>query len=99
MAQPEFAWGQRAGQRCCLGDDGFAGDGPGSRLGRRLGWRLGRHHHDRVDAGDVLAGILIIGGIAAIASAASNNKQKRAEPEYRYPDAPARPGFARLCRQ
>ncbi|WP_374280164.1 hypothetical protein [Novosphingobium sp.] len=53
------------------------------------GW--GRHHHDRVDAGDVLAGILIIGGIAAIASAASNNKQKRAEPEYRYPDAPARP--------
>ena len=43
------------------------------------GWRGGgwgggwghRGHHDRVDAGDIFAGILIIGGIAAIASAAS----------------------------
>lgn len=52
------------------------------------GWG-GRHHHrDRVDAGDVLAGVLIIGGIAAIASAASNSaKQKRErEQDYRYPD-------------
>jgi hypothetical protein len=35
-----------------------------------------RHYHrghDRIDAGDVIAGALIIGGIAAIASAASNN--------------------------
>lgn len=49
------------------------------------GW--GRHHDDGIDAGDVLAGILIIGGIAAIASAASNgSKTKRSQPEYRYPD-------------
>jgi hypothetical protein len=33
------------------------------------GW--GRRHHD-VDAGDVITGILILGGIAAVASAASN---------------------------
>ena len=53
------------------------------------GWG-GRHHRDRVDAGDVLTGILIIGGIAAIASAASsNNKKKRDRYEQReesYPD-------------
>jgi hypothetical protein len=46
------------------------------------GW--GRHHRDRIDTGDVLAGILILGGIAAVASAA--NKKKQREPEYRYPD-------------
>ncbi len=40
------------------------------------GW--GRHHHHGgVDAGDVLAGVLIIGGIAAIASAASRDSQRR----------------------
>ena len=45
---------------------------------RRYGWRRGGwHRHRRVDAGDVLAGVLIIGGIAAIASAASNNKRRR----------------------
>lgn len=43
--------------------------------GPRWGWG-GYHHRDRVDAGDVLTGILIIGGIAAIASAASNNKKR-----------------------
>jgi hypothetical protein len=37
-----------------------------------------RWHRDRVDGGDLLAGALIIGGIAAIASAAG--KQDRAEP-------------------
>ncbi|QJB69195.1 hypothetical protein [Parasphingorhabdus halotolerans] len=36
-----------------------------------------RRHRDRIDGGDVLAGILIIGGIAAIASAASKNKTDR----------------------
>lgn len=47
-----------------------------------------RRHRDRVDAGDVLAGVLIIGGIAAIASAASKNKRER---DYRdYPDRDAR---------
>ncbi len=32
--------------------------------------------HDGIDAGDVIAGALIIGGIAAIASAASNNRDR-----------------------
>ena len=40
-------------------------------------------HHDRVDAGDILTGILIIGGIAAIASAASKKDRRD---ERRYPD-------------
>jgi len=39
-----------------------------------------RHRRGRVDAGDVLAGVLIIGGIAAIASAASSNKRARSYP-------------------
>jgi hypothetical protein len=39
--------------------------------------RYGRYRHrNRVDAGDVIAGVLIIGGIAAIASAASNNNNR-----------------------
>lgn len=51
--------------------------------GRGGGWGGdwgGRHwHRDRggVDGGDVLAGLLIIGGIAAIATAASNAEKKR----------------------
>lgn len=54
----------------------------------------GGYHRDRgVDAGDVLAGVLIIGGIAAIASAASKaSKEKKANPEYRYPDGDYRSG-------
>lgn len=45
------------------------------------GWGGHRRHGDGVDAGDVLAGILIIGGIAAIASAASSaGKQRRPAP-------------------
>lgn len=46
----------------------------------RPGWGGGgRHwHHDRgIDGGDVLAGLLIFGGIAAIASAASKSKDRR----------------------
>lgn len=50
------------------------------------GWG-GHRHRDRVDTGDVIAGILILGGIAAVASAASNaNKNKQRERDYRYPD-------------
>jgi hypothetical protein len=48
----------------------------------------GRHHRDDgIDAGDVLAGVLILGGIAAIASAASNSSDQRdyREPQYREP--------------
>lgn len=55
------------------------------------GWGGGyghhRHHHrDRVDAGDIFAGLLIIGGIAAIASAASKSEKEKRERDYRYPD-------------
>lgn len=46
------------------------------RWGRR-GWRRGWRRHRGVDAGDVLAGVLVLGGIAAIASAASNNNKRR----------------------
>lgn len=46
--------------------------------------RWGRHHHRGVDAGDVLAGVLIIGGIAAIASAANKSKREREAEDYRY---------------
>lgn len=38
-------------------------------------WR--RYRRNRVDAGDVIAGIAIIGGIAAIANAASSSKRDR----------------------
>lgn len=45
------------------------------------GWRGYRghrgRHRDRIDGGDILAGILVIGGIAAIASAASKNNRDR----------------------
>lgn len=42
-------------------------------------WRGYRRHRDRIDGGDVLAGILVIGGIAAIASAADKNRDSRAD--------------------
>ena len=45
-----------------------------------------RHHRDGVDGGDILAGALIIGGIAAIASAASKSKRDREIREDRYPN-------------
>lgn len=54
------------------------------------GW--GHHHHrgGGIDGGDVLAGLLIVGGIAAIATAVSNDRDdRRAEPEPRsYPGGP-----------
>ncbi len=44
----------------------------------RRGWRRGwRGHRRGVRAGDVLAGVAIIGGIAAIASAANNRRRDR----------------------
>lgn len=43
------------------------------------GWG-GRHYRDRVDIGDVLTGVLIIGGIAAIANAAKNRENTRGYP-------------------
>jgi len=51
-------------------------------------WYGGRHWHkrDRIDTGDVLAGVLVIGGIAAIASAASSASKAKREADYRYPE-------------
>ena len=43
----------------------------------RRHYRYRRHHRDRVDAGDVIAGALIIGGIFAVLSASNNNRNDR----------------------
>ncbi|MFC0204152.1 hypothetical protein [Novosphingobium soli] len=56
-------------------------------------WRRHRHHRGGggIDGGDLLAGLLVIGGVAAVATAVSNKKAERTdgEPEpYRYPEAP-----------
>lgn len=52
---------------------------------RYRGWR--RYRRNRIDAGDVFAGVLILGGIAAIANAANNNRRDRYEDRrYRYED-------------
>lgn len=61
------------------------------------GWGGYHRHRDRIDTGDVLAGILIIGGIAAVASAASKankDKYRDRDRDYRYPDQryPSREG-------
>ena len=51
------------------------------------GW--GRHYHRHGDGGDILAGLLIVGGIAAIASAASKSaRDDRADERGRYPGGP-----------
>lgn len=57
----------------------------------QAGWGdgRGRHHRDRgIDAGDVIAGVLVLGAIAAIAGAADDNndrrrQERRPEPDYR----------------
>ena len=50
------------------------------------GW--GYRHHDRIDAGDVIGGLLVIGAIAAIATAASKDNRDRRDRRYDppYPD-------------
>jgi hypothetical protein len=56
-----------------LGSVAGEADAPGyGRYGCRY-----RCRHRGVDAGDVVAGVLILGGIAAIASAVNNDKRKR----------------------
>jgi hypothetical protein len=53
------------------------------------GWH---HHDDGVDAGDVLAGLLIVGGIAAIALAASHSSQQhQVQTDQDYRDYPSQP--------
>lgn len=46
------------------------------------------HRRDRVDAGDVIGGILVLGTIAAVASAASKagRNDRYRDRDYRYPD-------------
>ena len=56
--------------------NGWRGD-RGYRGHRGYGYGRGYRNRDRVDAGDVLAGVLIIGGIAAIASAAAKSNRDR----------------------
>ncbi|MDG6078452.1 hypothetical protein E3U23_04505 [Erythrobacter litoralis] len=52
-------------------------------------WHRPRYRRDRgIDGGDVVAGVLILGGIAAIASAVSKNNRRTRE---RYPAPPPRP--------
>lgn len=60
---------------------------PAEARQRHGGW--GHRHHDRVDAGDVLGGLLIFGAIAAIASSASKDKADRRDRDDRY-DPPYR---------
>lgn len=57
------------------------------------GWGGHRHHHrgDGVDGGDLLAGLLVIGGIAAIASAASKADKERRDGDYTRPEGDQRP--------
>ncbi len=64
------------GHGVVLAHDHWGGWGGGYR-----GW--GRHNN--IDAGDVIAGVLILGGIAAIASAVSNANKSRRTPQYRTP--------------
>lgn len=54
--------------------------------GRNWGGRGWHRDRGGIDGGDVLAGVLILGGIAAIASAASNAERKRNRDmdDYRY---------------
>ena len=51
------------------------------------GYRRYRYRRNRVDAGDVLAGVLILGGIAAVADAAKRSEERRE----RYPEPYPRP--------
>lgn len=66
------------------------------------GWGGGRHHHnDGIDGGDILTGLLILGGIAIIADAAtkdSNSRQRQRPgdyPDQSYPEpAYQQPAYA-----
>lgn len=68
-----------------------AAEAHGRHGGRPGGWG---HRHDGVDAGDVLAGVLILGGIAAIASAAGKAaKDRDARAPDRYPERDSGPRY------
>jgi hypothetical protein len=59
---------------------------------------LARDHNDGIGAGEVLAGALIIGGIAAVAAAASDNDRNQGRYGYRYDDGPRHDGDYRYDR-
>lgn len=62
----------------------FNDDGWNAERDRRRRWDRGRYRHrNSIDAGDVVAGVLVIGAIAAIAGA---TKDRRERYEERYPD-------------
>lgn len=63
----------------------FTGAGRDDSVQLRRYYR-GHRHRGGVDGGDILAGALIIGGIAAIASAANNNKRRSYPRGYDYRD-------------
>ncbi|MDF8335251.1 hypothetical protein [Novosphingobium cyanobacteriorum] len=70
----------------CLGMSASPALADGWR-GHRGGW--GHHRHDRsIDAGDVFAGLLILGGIAAVASAISKKNPNRTRGEQAPPPPP-----------
>lgn len=64
---------------------GHGWDAAGETAHNHRGWGGYRRHRGGVDAGDVIAGVLILGGIAAIASAAGKAKRDR-DGDYRSPD-------------
>ncbi|AOG01724.1 hypothetical protein BSY18_1782 [Blastomonas sp. RAC04] len=74
-ALADLAWDQRDEQA------GQWRGGWGNRGWGNRGWR-GRNRG--IDGGDILAGALILGGIAAIASAATNSSRNRNGPNDRY---------------
>lgn len=65
-------------------------DADGTHVERHRRWR----DRDRIDGGDILAGVLILGGIAAIASAASDDddRRERVPDDYRYQENSYRSG-------
>lgn len=48
----------------------------------QAGWGRRRHRDNGIDAGDIFAGVLVIGAIAAIAGAADNDNDRRREQRY-----------------
>lgn len=46
------------------------------------GYGYGYRHRNRVDAGDIIAGVLVLGTIAAIADSANRNRRDRDDPRY-----------------
>ncbi|WP_017670550.1 hypothetical protein [Blastomonas sp. AAP53] len=85
MAAPVTAGTVGSGDYSTLGDLGWdQGDEQAEQWRGGWGNRRWRGRNRGIDGGDILAGALIIGGIAAIASAASNSSRNRNGPNDRY---------------